>query len=324
VRPSRDDPGGASGAPSMLDLVRLSPKPLFPPGGEELARQIAVLSGMGEGTEVLLVGCGKAVSLEFFVRDYGVHGSGIEQDARLIQATIDRVREHGLGDRLQVQRAPADKLPYRDAIFDVAVGELGMTASADPGAAVRELVRVTRPGGTVVLVQLVWTAPVDPARRRVLSEHLGVEPRMLVEWKRLLREAGVKKLHIEDWTDPETAFRPRVVKPFPDFAELFSLPEKLGILGRAWSRWGWKGVRAVLAREREVHRLLTHERILRLYLIKGTRAGDASTGSPAEVADAAADTEPAASVPAPEASDEPFRPVDRDTRGLPLFTPDES
>ncbi len=234
-------------APSMLDLVRLSPRPLFPPGGQELARQIAVLTDMGEGTEVLDVGCGKAVSLEYFVREFGVHGSGIENDERLVQGAIERVRDAGLGDRLQIQRAPSDKLPYRDAIFDVTVGELGMTADADPEAAVRELVRVTRPGGAVVLVQLVWTAPVDQARRNVLSAHLGVEPRMLVEWKRLLREAGVRGLHIEDWTDPETAFRSQVTKPFPDFAELFTLPEKLGILGRAWSRWGWAGVRAVLA-----------------------------------------------------------------------------
>ena len=33
----------------MLDLVRLSPRPLFPPGGEPLYRQIAVLTGIEEG-----------------------------------------------------------------------------------------------------------------------------------------------------------------------------------------------------------------------------------------------------------------------------------
>lgn len=314
----------------MLDLIRLSPKPLFPPGGEELYRQIAVLTGMGEGTEVLDVGCGKAVPLEFFVREYGAHGSGIDRDARLVQAVVDRLRSGGLGDRLQVQSAPADQLPYRDAIFDVTVGELGMTAGADPGAAIRELVRVTRPGGVVVLVQLVWTAPVDPARRQVLGEHLGVQPLMLVEWKRLLREAGVRDLHIEDWTDPETAFRPLISKPFPDFAELFSLPEKLGILRRAWSRWGWAGVRSVLAREREVHRLLTHERILGLDLIKGTRPAE---DEPDDVAGAEAraqetvDATPETTAEATVDHDAPETPETReteDTRGLPLFTPDES
>ena len=259
-------------SPSMLDLVRLSPRRLFPPGGEALYRQIALLTGMEPDHEVLDVGCGRGVSLEYFVREYGVHGSGIEEDPQLVQLAEERARAEGLNESMQVQAAPADALPYRDEIFDISVGELGMTAGAEPSAAVRELVRVTRPGGTVALIQLVWKAPVDAERRAVLSEHLGVRPLMLVEWKRILREQGIQDLHTEDWTDDQTAFRPRVAKPFPDFSELFSLPEKVGILRRAWGRWGWGGIRSVLARERVVHRLLTRERILGLDLLMGTRA----------------------------------------------------
>lgn len=281
--------GPAASSPSMLDLVRLSPRRLFPPGGEALYRQIALLTGMTEEDEVLDVGSGRGVSLEYFVREHGVHGSGIEEDARLVQLTEERAREVGVSDRLQVQAAPADALPYRDEIFDITVGELGMTSAADPAAAVREAVRVTRPGGTVVLVQLVWKAPVDPERRAVLGEHLGVQPLMLVEWKRLLKSAGVVDLHTEDWTDDETAFRPRVAKPFPDFAELFSIWEKAGILRRAFSQWGWRGVRAVLARERIVRRLLSRERILGLNLLMGTRDGvPTASAAPAPTGEAEA------------------------------------
>lgn len=264
----------------MLDLVRLSPRRLFPPGGQALYRQIALLTGMSPESEVLDVGCGRGVTLEYFVQEHGAQGAGIDEDASLIELGLSRTRELGIADRLQLQASPVANLPYRDAIFDITVGELSMTAHADPEEAVREIVRVTRPGGAVVLVQLVWKAPVDEARRRVLEDHLGVRPLMLVEWKRLLREAGVEELHTEDWTDDETAFRPRVAKPFPDFAELFSLSEKIGILRRAWRRWGWKGVKAVLARERAIHGLLTHERILGLDLLKGVRGGTAE--APAE------------------------------------------
>ena len=260
-----------SEAPSTLDLVRLSPRLLFPPGGRELYRQVALLAGLSEGDEVLVAGSGNGVTLEYFVREYGVQGSGVDVDEAMVAATGDRVRGLDLGDRMQLQHASLDRLPYRDEIFDVAVGELGLTAHADPEAAVRELVRVTRPTGTVVLLQLVWKAPVDEARRRVLTSYLGVRPLMLVEWKRLLREAGLEKLHTEDWSDEETAFRPRIAKPFPDFAELFSIGEKIGIFRRAWRRWGWSGLRTAVAREREVHRLLTRERILGLDLVKGVK-----------------------------------------------------
>ena len=262
----------------MLDLVRLSPRLLFPPGGVDLYRQIAVLTEMGEDGEVLDVACGKGVSLEYFVKEFGVHGSGVDVDPTMIEQAEARSRDEGIADRLQFQTGRSDALPYRDEIFDATVGEIGLSNHCEPAAAISELVRVTKPGGVVVLVQLVWKAPVDEQRRVVLADHLGARPLMVVEWKRLLRESGISTVHTEDWSDEETAFRPTVAKPFPDFAELFSVGEKIGILRRAWTRWGWRGVRTVLEREREVHRLLTRERILGLDLLKG-RKGEAAEDS---------------------------------------------
>ena len=300
----------------MLDLVRLSPRPLFPPGGEDLYRQIAILTGMDEGSEVLDVGCGAAVSLEYFVREYGVLGSGVDADRHLVDKAVDRARATGLSTRMQVQEARPDRLPYVDEIFDVTVGELGMTAHADPAAAVQELVRVTRPGGFVVLVQLAWKAPVDEARRSLLSDHLGVQPLMLVEWKRLLKDAGMGEVHTEDWSDAETSFRAKGAKPFPDFAELFSTSEKIGIMRRAWSQWGWKGVRTAVAREWEVHRLLTRDRILGLDLLRARKPGG-------EKADTSGPSDPNASESAsadtgsgPGGAGEESDPA---SRGLPLF-----
>ncbi len=340
--------------PSMLDLVRLSPRLLFPPGDVDLYRQIALLTDMSEGDEVLDVAAGKGVSLEYFVREFGVQGSGVDADPRLVEEAEARSRGSGLIERLQFQRAPADRLPYRDRIFDVSVGEIGLSAHCDPAAAVRELVRVTKPGGHVVLVQLVYKTSVDRARQRIIAEHLGARPLMLVEWKRLLREAGVVDLHNEDWTDEETAFRARGVKPFPDFAEIFSLGEKVDILRRAWSRWGWRGVRTVLAREREIHRLLNRDRVLGLDLLKGrippraapdtegedaareavsasSSEGGGSSGSPgaAEARDAADVAAPDGSPPAapedapadadPDADPDPDPEADAEVAGLPLF-----
>ena len=266
----------------MLDLVRLSRRPLFPPGGIDICRQIALLTGMKEGDEVLVVPSGLAVTLEHFVRQYDVQGSGVEDDPALLDYAEDRLRANGMLERVHIQPGEMDELPFRDDIFDVVIAELGVTARVSAKSAVSEIVRVAKPGASVVLVQPVWKAPVDSVRREILSQHLGCRPIMVVEWKRLLRDAGVEGLHTEDWSDEETAFRPQISKPFPDFREMFRFTEKLGILRRARRRWGWAGVRAALARAREVHNLLTQERVLGLDLVMGQKRVEAVPEAPGE------------------------------------------
>lgn len=272
--PSEANGPKRAGVPSMLDLIRMSPRPIFPPGGRDLYRQIAILTEMEAGDEVLVASCGIGVTLEYFVREYGVQGSGVDADPALVERGEQRIRSEDLHGRVQLQNAPMDELPYRDGVFDVAVGEMGLTASGEPADAIGELVRVAKPGGHVVLVQPVWKAPVDPERAAILVEHLGARPLMMVEVKKILRGGGVRSLHTEAWSDDETAFRSEARKPFPDFAELFTLTEKFGILRRAWRRWGWRGVKAAIAREQRVHRLLTRERILGLDMVLGRKAAE--------------------------------------------------
>jgi SAM-dependent methyltransferase len=304
--------------PSMLDLVHLSRRPLFPPGGIDLCRQIALLTDMKEDDEVLVVPSGLAVTLEHFVREYEVQGWGIEDDPTLLDRSEERLRAIGMLDRVHVRLGEMDRLPFRDGIFDVVIAELGITARVSPADAVSEIVRVAKAGVSVVLVQPVWKAPVDPVRREILSQYLGCRPLMLVEWKRFLMKAGVEGLHTEDWSDEETAFRPQIAKPFPDFTELFSVSERLGILRRAGRRWGWAGVWTTWAQEREVHKLLTQERVLGLGLVRGLKraAEPPATESAAFRALGGADV---SEVPGGADSSTDGAPEEEQLAGLPLF-----
>jgi len=255
----------------MLDLIRLSPEPVFPPGGEPLYRQIARLTEMAPGQDVLASACGRGLTLSFLVRSFGVDGAGVDPDPNVVRDAESRANQTGLVDRLHFQQASLDDLPYRDGIFDVAIGEIGLAASVDPARAIRELVRVTRPMGAVVLVQLIWTGNVDESRREVLVEYLGARPMMLVEWKQMLRDAGVVELVTEDWSDRPSPFRPKLRTPFHDFAEIFTFRERVQIMRRALNRWGWRGVRGAIVREQEIHRLLSSDRVLGLTMIKGIK-----------------------------------------------------
>jgi SAM-dependent methyltransferase len=258
-------------APSVLDLVRLSPEPVFPPGGEALYRQIALITDLKQGQELLDAACGRGLTTIFLASNYGVEAVGLDADELLVTEAEQRARAVGLETRIHFQANPLHDLPFQDDVFDVAIGEIGLGGAADPATAIRELARVTRPRGCVVLVQLVWTGNVEDARREILVQHLGTRPLLLVEWKQHLRDAGCVDLHVEDWSDQSGPFRPAVAAPFHDLARLFSVRQKVTILRRAFARWGWRGVRGAIVREQEIHRLLTRQRVLGLSMIRGTK-----------------------------------------------------
>lgn len=265
------------GGPSVLDLVRLSPDLVFPPGGEPLYRQIGILTELKAGMELLDAACGRGVTTSFLATTFGVDGTGVDPNEALIAEAEQRVKKLGLEQRINFQSAPLDDLPYQDEIFDVSIGEVALGASFDPAAAVRELARVTKPLGFVVLVQLVWTGHIDEERREILVQHLGARPLLLVEWKQLLRDAGCVDLHVEDWSDYESPFRPVIAGPFHDFAKIFTIRQKLSILRRALRRWGWRGVRGAIVREQEIHTLLSRQRVLGLTMIRATKWPDQVT-----------------------------------------------
>ena len=269
--PDPAPPASRTGAdPTTLDIVRLRPDPLFPAGGEALYRQVARLTELEPEQTVLEVPCGAGRGTELLARTTGAECFGLDPSEELIAEAEQRTRGREVADLLHFDSGPLQDLPFRDGIFDVVLGGVGLSILPDPAPAIRELARVTRPMGAVVLVQPIWTGNVDEGRREALVKHLGARPLLLVEWKHLLREAGVVDLHVEDWSDYASPFRPSLGRALQDVSDLYSLRQKAVILHRAYRRWGWRGVRGAVVREREMLRLLS-QRVLGLSLIRGTR-----------------------------------------------------
>ena len=252
---------------------------LFPPGGESLYRQIARIVELGEAQEFLVVRCGGGVTTAFLQDLTGASGAGIDPDPEMVETATERARAAGRAERLHFDVAPLDDLPYKDDVFDVGVGEIGLAAAADPELAVRELVRVVKPGGRVALVQLAWVRRIDATRERLLVEHLGVCPYLLVEWKQMLREAGVVELRVEDWSHAaEALVSPSAIAG--GLAGADSLADRAALLWRALRRRGLAGVRNALGWGHELRRLILRERVLELSLITGTRWDMATEEAP--------------------------------------------
>jgi ubiquinone/menaquinone biosynthesis C-methylase UbiE len=260
----------------MIDLLRMSRSRGFSPGDQILYRRIAKLTGLSEAEEtrsVIDVPCGRGAVANFIAENYKADVAGVDPDPEAIEIAEGRARSAGLSDKVHYQSASTDDLPYKDEVFELSVGELGLASSADPFRAVAELGRVTRPGGHVALIALHWTGHVDEDRRRILIQHLGAPPLMLVEWKQALREARVDDLQLEDWSDQAFPFLIRG-RTFTRLAELSTLADKISILRRAWGRWGWRGLKGAIKRENEIRTLLGSERTIGVTLITGTRVSE--------------------------------------------------
>jgi demethylmenaquinone methyltransferase / 2-methoxy-6-polyprenyl-1,4-benzoquinol methylase len=117
-------------------------------------RRAAVrLSGAGPGQRVLDCATGTGDLALAFKRAVGPSGEVVGTDfcAEMLEAAPRKARRAGLEVRFEVADALA--LPYPDKSFDVASIAFGIRNVDDPVRCLREMARVVRPGGRVVVLE---------------------------------------------------------------------------------------------------------------------------------------------------------------------------
>jgi ubiquinone/menaquinone biosynthesis C-methylase UbiE len=101
---------------------------------------------------VLEIGAGTGLNLPYY--DAGLQRLVLtEPDPSMAGRLERRVQRNRL--RAEVIRAGAEALPFADASFDVAISTMVLCTVPDPEAAVAELRRVLRPGGSLLYVEHV-------------------------------------------------------------------------------------------------------------------------------------------------------------------------
>ncbi len=116
---------------------------------EPLARQFADLAGIQAGLQVLDVGCGPGALTAELARRAGPDAvRAVEPSASFVAAARGRL------PGVDIQQAAAEQLPFPEASFDAALAQLVVHFMKDPVQGLREMGRVTRPGGTVAAC--VW------------------------------------------------------------------------------------------------------------------------------------------------------------------------
>jgi len=114
-----------------------------------LAPELADFAGVQPGQRALDVGCGPGALTGELVARLGAEAVvAVDPSESFIAAARER---HPGAD---VRQAAAEELPFADHEFDVTLAQLVVHFMADPVAGLREMARVTRPGG--VVVACVW------------------------------------------------------------------------------------------------------------------------------------------------------------------------
>jgi SAM-dependent methyltransferase len=123
---------------------------------EQLAVGFADEAGVAAGQRVLDVGCGPgALTTQLVDRVGAANVVAVDPSPPFVEAARLRFPE------TEVLLASAEELPFPDDSFDAALAQLVVHFMADPVAGLREMARVTRPGG--VVAACVWDMSGGPS-----------------------------------------------------------------------------------------------------------------------------------------------------------------
>ncbi len=182
-------------------------------------RAVARIIGAGPGQRVLDLAAGTGTSALSFTAT-GADCVACDFSLGMLRAGQSRLagrEQHG--GRLGFAAGDALRLPFRDEAFDAVTISFGLRNVADPGQALAEMRRVTRPGGRLVVCEFstITIAPVDMLYRRYLINVLPAIARLTA------RSPEAYEYLVESITD------------WPAQPELASLIETAG-----WSAVRWR------------------------------------------------------------------------------------
>lgn len=106
---------------------------------------------------LLDVACGTGdLSIDAARRHNRISITGIDFVYEMLDAGKEKVGKKGLGSRITLMQSDAMELPFCDNSFDVVAVAFGIRNMPDRERALQEMLRVTAPGGSVMVLEMTF------------------------------------------------------------------------------------------------------------------------------------------------------------------------
>lgn len=155
------------------------------------------IASLAAGQTVLDLGSGAGIDCFLAAKQVGPTGRVIGVD--MTPEMIDRSRtnaERGGYSNVEFRLGEIEALPVADASVDVIVSNCVLNLSTDKGRALAEAFRVLKPGGRVVVSDMVSDRPVPEALQNDLDAVAGCLPTLRETYLQEFRDAGFADVRI--------------------------------------------------------------------------------------------------------------------------------
>ena len=180
-------------------------------GGFEATNELLSLCHIEDAQEVLDVGCGIGVGPTYIAKRHSCRVVGVDISEKMIKWSRRRAREERVEDKVEFRIANVLELPFEADRFDVVLCESVLNFVEDRQQAIRECVRVTKPGGYVGLNETYWIEEPSPEIAARTRAFIGTDIPIAATWQALWEESGLRdrvvRLH---QIDPRTEVKDRI------------------------------------------------------------------------------------------------------------------
>ncbi|HEX3784436.1 MAG TPA: methyltransferase domain-containing protein [Pseudonocardiaceae bacterium] len=156
---------------------------------------------VSDGDRILDVGCGIGGPAVHLVETTAASVVGITISTSQVVKARNSAERHGVAGRVSFELADAMALPFADNSFDGAFA-LESIQHMDRPTALRELARVVKPGGHIVLTDLFRREPAPAGQESIMNVLVSMwsmsEPLALIDYPELARAAGLRDAEVTD------------------------------------------------------------------------------------------------------------------------------